>query len=381
MIRRVAAAGTVFLLVLLCAARVADGQTIAELAAPLAARVEALVSEEMARVGAPAISVAVAVEGELRYANGFGQADVENCVPARADSLYRTASIAKPMTSAVVLRLAEQGKIDLDAAVQTYCAEFPTKEWPVTSRQLLGHLGGVRHYNGPAEQYQTQRYFALAPTLAIFAGDPLICEPGTKFHYTSFGYNLLGSVAEGAAKREFVEMLGEFVFAPAGMNDTRTDDQAAIVPRRVRGYVRPSEKDLEKLPAGHRLKAGELYNAPLHDTSSKIPGGGLLSTAPDLVRFALAISAGKLLKAETVAAAWTRQKTADGKETDYGLGWRIGEVDGKRAVSHGGGQAGTSTYLLLLPDEGVAVAAMCNLQGVKLEAMAEAIARRCMGEE
>ncbi|MEX2187336.1 MAG: serine hydrolase domain-containing protein [Pirellulales bacterium] len=180
---------------------------------------------------------------------------------------------------------------------------------------------------------------------------------------------------------EFIDLLSENVFKPAGMNDTRQDDQQAIIPGRVRGYLRQSAKDIETLPAGNRRKAGDLYNAPLHDTSSKIPGGGLLSTAPDLVRFALAMNARKLLKDEMLAAAWTSQKTKDGKETGYGLGWRIGEVGGHRAVSHGGGQAGTSTFLLLLPDDGVAVAAMCNLQGVKLEPMAADIAERMLRDD
>ncbi|MEX2187337.1 MAG: serine hydrolase domain-containing protein [Pirellulales bacterium] len=187
---------------ILFAARWASAETIAKLPAPLAEQVEARVSEEMSRVGVPAISIAVAVDGELRYANGFGHADVENSVPARADSLYRTASIAKPMTSAVVLQLAEAGKLDLDAPVQAYCSEFPAKKWPVTSRQLLGHLGGVRHYNGPSEQYETRHFYALKSALPIFADGPLLHEPGTEFHYTSFGFNLLGMVAEGAAKRE-----------------------------------------------------------------------------------------------------------------------------------------------------------------------------------
>ncbi len=378
MIRRVALAA---LSIALIVTHSASAETIAKLPAPLAEQVEARVSEEMSRVGAPAISVAIAVENELRYANGFGHADVENSVPARADSLYRTASIAKPMTATVVLQLVESGKLDLDAPVQTYCPEFPAKQWPVTSRHLLGHLGGVRHYNGPHEQYETRHFYSLKSALPIFADDPLLHEPLTKFHYTSFGYNLLGMIAEGAAKREFVELLTEKVLSPAGMNDTRPDDQQAVIPGRVRGYVRPSAKDIEALPPGHRLKAGQLYNAPLHDTSSKIPGGGLLSTAPDLVRFALAINAGKLLKDESLAAAWTRQKTKDGKETEYGLGWRIGEATGKRAVSHGGGQAGTSTFLLLLPEHGVTVAAMCNLQGVKLESMTTDIAQQILSAE
>ena len=86
----------------------------------------------------------------------------------------------------------------------------------------------------------------------------------------------------------------------------------------------------------------------------------------------------KLVQPETLAAMWTSQKTKDGKETNYGLGWRIGLLGGKKTVAHGGGQAGTSTYLLLLPEQGVAVAVMCNLQGAKVEKLAEELAGRMM---
>lgn len=365
---------------LLIVARVCSAEPVVDLPAPVVKAIEARVSEAMSRQRIPGMSVAVAVENELKYANGFGLADVENNVPARADSLYRTASIAKPMTAAVVMQLSEQGKLDLDAPVWKYCREFPEKPWPVTSRQLLGHLGGVRHYNHPSETVETEQFFGVRPALAIFADDPLLHEPGTKYHYTTYGYNVVGAVAECVAEKEFCELLRERVLEPAGMKDTRADDQRAVIAGRVSGYVRPSRKDIDELPAASNFKAGELYNAALHDTSSKIPGGGLLSTAPDLVRFATAMNTKKLVKEETLAAMWTSQKTSDGKETSYGLGWRIGKLGDMKSVSHGGGQAGTSTYLLLLPEKKVAVSLMCNLQGAKVETLAEELAEKVKPE-
>ena len=116
-----------------------------------------------------------------------------NAVPATADTRYRTASVAKPLTATIVMSLAEQGQLDLDAPVQRYCPEYPTKEWPLTTRHLLGHLGGVRHYKNPQEASSTQHYFDLRSALSTFAADPLLHEPGSKFLYSSFGYNLLGS--------------------------------------------------------------------------------------------------------------------------------------------------------------------------------------------
>ena len=120
-------------------------------------------------------------------------------------------------------------------------------------------------------------------------------------------------------------------------------------------------------------KVGEAYNASLHDTSMKIPGGGLVSTAVDLVKFAIAVNTGVLVKSSTVEQMWARQKTRDGQETNYGLGWGIGEVAGQRLVSHSGGQAGTSTLLTMLPGKGIAIATMSNLQGISLGSLTQQI--------
>ena len=338
------------------------------------ARIESLISQLMKEQGIPGMSAAIATDSDVCYSKGFGEADVENGVPATPETRYRTASIAKSLTAALILSLMEEGRLDLDQEVQHYCPEFPKKEFPITTRQLLGHLAGIRHYKNPEEAASTQHFFNLKSALTTFCDDPLLCEPGTKFHYTTFGYNLLGTLAETAGERSFVELLSEKLLRPAGMKDTVVDDHFALIHGRTRGYIRATKSVLEKLPAGHNLIEGRLYNAPLHDTSMKIPGGGLLSTAPDLVRFAAALHTGKLLKRATCELMWTIQKTADGKETGYGLGWRIKRHSGRKVVWHTGGQSGTSTVLVLFPETGTSVALMSNLQHARLLNSALAIA-------
>ena len=346
-----------------------------ELRPQTAAAVEQLILKLFTDRGIPGMSVAVATDNQLAFARGFGHADVENSVAATADTRYRTASIAKSMTAVVVLSLADQGVIDLDAEVQKYRPEYPAKQWPVTSRQLLGHLGGVRHYRSGAEALSTQHFNSLSSALGTFGDDPLLHQPGTKFLYTTFGFNLLGNVVEGATKQTFIELLRQNVLLPAKMLQTVVDDQYGIVPHRARGYIRPTEEQRKALFGDGTSGVGELFNAPLHDTSMKIPGGGLLSTASDLVRFAIAVNTGKLLKSETLPLMWSNQKTHDGKETGYGLGWKVQTRSGQKLVSHTGGQSGTSTALLLHPDTGTSVAIMCNLQNVRLLPLAQSIVK------
>ncbi len=348
------------------AAQNASGPT---LTSATQAQVEKLVQELMTQEGVPGLSVAIAKNNQLVFSKGFGIADVENNVPVTESSRFRTASIAKSMTAVVVLSLSEKGTLKLDAEVQEYCPEYEVKEWPVTSRQLLGHLGGVRHYKHPMESRSTEHYYNLKSALRTFADEPLLHPPGSKYLDSTFGYNLLGSVAEGASGKSFTTLLTENVFQPSGMMRTGIDEQASIIPGRVAGYFRPTRTSLTTLigdSTSEERKSGALYNAALHDTSMKIPGGGLLSTSSDLVRFAIAVNTGRLLSDETRRFMWTAQKTDDGKSTGYGLGWSICKLDSQLAVSHTGGQAGTSTVLLLVPDTGTVVALMCNLQDLKL---------------
>ena len=345
-----------------------------EIAASKVVQIEQMLESLMTDLGIPGLSITVATANEQIYSRGLGIADVENSVPVTSETRFRTASVAKPMTAVVVLALAQEAVIDLDADIQTYCQEFPTKAWPLNSRHLLGHLGGVRHYRDRDEAESTNHFYSLKSALSTFDRDPLLHPPGTKFLYSTFGYNLLGSIAEGATGKTFPKLLEERVLGPSNMSRTEVDDQAAIIPGRARGYIRPSKEYLAGRPSDHNLLAGELYNASMHDTSMKIPAGGLLSTSTDLVRFAVAINKGKLLNKESVDSMWTHQKTLDGNSTDYGLGWKIESRLGRKFVSHTGGQAGTSTVLVLSPESGTVVAIMCNLQNTALMSTAIAIA-------
>ncbi len=143
--------------------------------------IERLLTEKMSEGRIPGLSVAVVHGGQLVWAAGYGFADLENFVPATATTVYRTASIGKALTATAVMQLVESGAIDLDVPIQRYCAAFPEKRWPITTRHLLGHTSGIRHYGGPneeAELFNTVHYDDVEGPLEIFAADPLLFEPG-----------------------------------------------------------------------------------------------------------------------------------------------------------------------------------------------------------
>jgi|ERR1700693_2215706 len=357
---------TAFCLVLMLAILLGSGTLRAqndEFPSEKRVAIEKAVSNFMAANSVPGISAAVVQNGDLVWSEGFGMADLENFVPASPATLYRLGSISKPITATAILQLSERGKLDLDAEVQKYCPAFPKKEWPITARELLGHLGGIRHYNhdgkGDIPEDSAKHFASMEESLKIFAADPLVEKPGTKFHYSTYGYTLLGCVLEGASGEKYVNYVKEHIFEPAGMEETRDDNFFAIVPHRTRWY--------------HKDSAGVVQNAGVLDSSYKIPGGGLISSADDMARFEIAMLANKLVQPATREMMWTPQKPADGSKDDYGLGWGTLKKYGLKLVGHDGSQQGASTSIALAPEKRAGVVVLANMDDVDAVELSEQI--------
>jgi CubicO group peptidase (beta-lactamase class C family)/Flp pilus assembly protein TadD len=313
---------------------------------------EEFVRRQMTIERVPGLTIGF-IKDDFMWVKGFGYADLENKSPAKPESAYRLASVTKPMTALAVLQLAEKGKINLDAEVQTYVPYFPKKPWPVTVRQVLGHLGGISHYKNSAQELHIKERRTTREAVAIFENFDLVAEPGTLYSYSSYGYNLLGAIIESASGKSYGDYMRENVWLPLGMNDTRMDDPLEVIPNRVRGY---------------QLVNGEVKNSEFIDISSRFAAGGTRSTVPDLLKFAKGVSAGKLLTKETYEAMWTSLATTkDQRFTDYGLGWQTYSINGHFTVSHSGGQQETSTLLYIFPKQNFAIAAAMNFENASPE--------------
>ncbi len=317
----------------------------------------------------PGASVAVVEDGKQVWANGFGNADLENGAPATASTLYRLASVSKPVTAVGALQLWQRGKLGLDDPVQKYCPGFPQKPWPVTTRELLSHTGGVRHYReDPADmEIGNTKHFddPIQGGLGFFAGDALVAEPGTKFRYSTQGFTVVGCAIEGASGAKYVDYERENVFLPAGMTHTVPDNRFAIIPERTRFY----QKD----------DSGRVLNADFLDSSYKVPGGGWLSSAEDMARFEVALLGDKLLDRAVRDLMWTPQPLGDGKHSHYALGWGTGRELGVLDVGHGGSQQGTSTFIMLVPERNAGVVVLINLEGVEASDLATELMRILLG--
>ena len=324
--------------------------------------IEKAVASFMAGGSVPGVGVAVVLDNQLAWSSGFGMADLENYSPATSFTLFRLGSISKSLTATAVLELVERGKLDLDAPVQKYCPTFPTKEWPITTRQLLSHQGGIRHYNsdgkGDIPEDSARHFSTMEESLQIFASDPLVAKPGTKFSYSTYGYTVVGCVLEGASGEKFTDFLRKNVLEPAGMKQTRDDNFFDVIPHRTRWY--------------HKDKAGIVRNAGVLDSSYKIPGGGMISSADDMARFEAAIMTDKLMKRVTRDLMWTVPRPSEGTSR-YALGWFLSEKFGLHLVGHTGGQQGTDTTMLVAPDRRAGVVVLANLDSSNTTPLAEEI--------
>lgn len=334
-----------FLLILLLGA----GDVLAQAAPGFASAIEEgqeMVVQVMEENEIPGMSVAVAVDGRLAWSEGFGFANLEHEVPVTRETRFRIGSVSKPVTAAAMAVLYEEGKLDLDAPVQRYVPSFPEKRWPITSRQVAGHLAGIRHYQG-LEFMSSRRYRTVLSGLSIFESDTLLFEPETNYNYSTYGWNLLSAVVEGAADQEFLSYMQDAVFGPLGMTSIIAEHTDSLIAHRASFYVFSND--------------GQTLNAPYVDNSYKWAGGGFIANTEDLVRFGSAHLDGSFLEPATVQLFFATQQKRDGEATNYGIGWRSGtDNQGRYWVGHSGGSMGGRAMLLVYPEEKVVVAMLAN---------------------
>lgn len=321
------------------------------------ARVRQTLEREFSALRSPGLSVAIAVSNRVCLSTGFGFADLEAKRAATGATIYRYASISKPIAATAVMQLVERGKIFLDAPLQKSVPGFPEKpEGTITARHLLTHTSGIRHYRG-TEFLSNRRYESVEAALEIFKDDPLEFSPGTKYQYSSYAYNLLGAVVERASEKSFRDYLRSEIFRPAGMDTADLEFMEVVLTNRCRQYLRLGD---------------QFQLAPTVDLSCKWAGGGMAGTAEDLVRFCIALDRDQLLQPETRAQMYVSARLPDGKPTGYGLGWGLLHDKQRRLwTAHSGGATGGTTYLLHRSSNQIAVALLANAQGVKgLDALA-----------
>jgi serine beta-lactamase-like protein LACTB, mitochondrial len=387
---RAAAIALAALLALPCLARDPERQPPpGVLCIDTAEAMTARISREIAAQHIVGISVAMVRDGRIVHTQHFGWEDREKQIPASDATMYRWASISKPLTAIVAMQLWEQGRMDLDGDVRLLVPEFPepAEQHVITARQLLCHLGGIVHYTNGAVVRTPRpelkgRYLDIIDALDTFKASPLVAVPSEKYSYTTHGYILLGAAVQRAGGEPYPEQVRQRITLPLGMTTLQPDYQWEEIPNRTVGYRR-LQPPRASSAAGSSAKGGSdepgeesaivnLVVSSNTDVSWKLAGGGWISNITDLALLGAGMLNHQLVKPETRELMWQRQRTASGQQTSYGLGFQISELEGRALISHGGSQEKTRTLLMMLPDAGgggAAVAIMCNTEGTDLVPM------------
>lgn len=295
------------------------------------------------------MAVSLSLKDSIIWSEGLGFSDLEGQSPIDpSQSLFRIASLSKPITSAILARMMEEGLLDYDQSVYAYVPDFPSKKYDISLRDLAMHRSGIRHYRW--YEGENRKDLSIEEGLKKFSRSRLSFEPGTQYQYSSYGYNLLGHAMEKAANQSFELLLQNYLTNPLGMQHTLLDP-AEYSNLKTSGFFRSNGKGKNKEEKYVNMKM-------------KGPSGGILSTSEDLVRFGNAFIYKRLLKAETQAELLELKPLKNGNTVSYAMGWGVSkDAQGRTYYSHTGGNAGSVCRIIVYPEEELVLAVVSNTFG------------------
>ena len=298
---------------------------------------------EMKAQQIPGVSLAVIKDGRIVLAKGYGLANVEHRVPAKAETIFQSGSMGKQFTATAVMMLMEDGKLAIDDKLNKYFPDAPEAWRNVTIRHLLTHTSGMTDYPSDFDfrrDYTEDELYHRAKAI------PLAFQPGEKWSYSNLGYVMLGILIHKVSGKFYGDFLQERVFKPLEMSTARVISESDIVPNRAAGY---------------RLDKGQLKNqnwvSPSLNTTTD---GALYMNVYDMAKWDAALYTEKLLKRSSLEQMWTPVKLNNGQTQPYGFGWALGEVKGHRYVQHGGAWQGFKAQIIRFVDDKFTVVLFAN---------------------
>jgi CubicO group peptidase (beta-lactamase class C family) len=294
----------------------------------------------------PGVTALVSRNGQIIYKKASGMANLELNTPMQVDNVFWVASIGKQFTAVAILQLMEQGKLNLQDEITKFIPDYPTQGNKITIEHLLTHTSGIHNFSG-MEDPEKKLALDCTPNEVIdfFKNLPMLFAPGTKWEYSNSGYFLLGYIIEKITGNLYSEYLEENFFKPLGMTYSLYANDTRIIKNRVGAYSQ-GENGFE--------------NSKSRNITHVYSAGAIQSTVEDFFKWHQAVHTYKLVKKENLDKAFTRYKLKDGTETDYGYGWRLGNVYDSPSIWHGGLITGFGTMEIYLPKEDVFVAIFSN---------------------
>jgi serine beta-lactamase-like protein LACTB len=323
-----------------------------------------LLTQHKISINAPAISAAVAIDGELVWAGASGWSDIAAQIPVTTDTQFRIGSTAKALTATALARLVDANLINIDESISSYMNDLPNKKWgKMTARQLVSHTSGLPHYKENTDYlglYKTislsSRYEQVQDALAIFDDSELLFEPGEQFSYSTFGSVLLSAVMENAVNTPYLDIMQKQIFTPLGMHSTMAE------------FKGEDSKNLATFYWNNKGSSAQVRKWRAVDLSHRLAGGGFISTSSDLVKMGIAYLQDDYISAKTRQAFWTPQTLPDGTQppNGYSLGWRFMKIKVDEAfgevtlANHGGVSRGAQSWLMVIPKHNMSIALNIN---------------------
>jgi CubicO group peptidase (beta-lactamase class C family)/D-alanyl-D-alanine dipeptidase len=337
--------------------------------ATVAAELEPLIQQQMQEHQLPAFSIALVDTGSIVWARGFGYQDPDKKIPATAHTIYRVGSVSKLFTDIAIMQMVESGKVDLDAPVERYVPDFhPTNSFgkPITLRELMSHRSGLVRET-PRGNYFDPDAPSLQDTIRSLNSTLLVYAPGTELKYSNAGIAVVGYALQELNHQPFSEYLKQAVLVPMGMKESSFAPEPQLMGNLAKAYMWSYD--------------GLTFPAPKFELGIA-PAGCMYSSVTDLAQFLTVLFKGgrgpngQVLKRETLEQMWTPQFSAQGQKRGYGLGFAVSELEGHRAIGHGGAIYGFATEVVGLPEEQLGVVTVTTMDAAN--AVVNAVAKQAL---
>lgn len=318
----------------------------------------------------PGAAVAVAVDGEIAFSGGYGEAQVEYGIPITPTTVFHVASVSKQFTGFALAMLVDQGLVSLDDDIRTYLPEMPDFGHTITLRHLVHHTSGLRDQWNllSLAGWRMDDVISKDQVLQVISRQQeLNFPPGEEYVYCNTGFTLLGEVVTRVTGTPFPEWMAENVFEPLGMTRTHFhEDHQLIVPDRAYSYVENYEEGLKKAVLSY----------------ANVGATSLFTTVEDLSKWMVNLDEATVGGRGAVDLLQnTRGILNNGDTLSYAMGISAGEYRGLKTVGHSGGDAGFRTHAVRFPDHGVAVNVLSNLGSFNPSQMALRVAGVYLEEE
>jgi CubicO group peptidase (beta-lactamase class C family) len=303
------------------------------------------VFNEVIKENYPGAAILIAKDGKIVYENAYGFADIENRIPVRIDTKFRIGSITKQFTAAAILKLQEKGMLSLNDPLSKFIPDFPRGD-EVKIHHLLTHTSGIHSFtNEPDFLNKVIKEVDPEDLIEDIKKFEYEFNPGDKLLYNNSGYFILGYIIEKVSGMSYNEFLKDNLFDPAGMKNTG---------------VHTSSAKLENEALGYSYQNDSVSKALNWDMSWAGGAGSLYSTVEDLFKWNEALFSGKILKDESLQAAFTPVATKDSNNNAYGYGWVVTETRGLKNINHGGGLQGFNSDLARFPEQNFTAVVLLN---------------------